>query len=267
MSAPSYEEMEVKRQEMIASFRQIASAMTRCVKVIEEYTALSPANLNKPDLSIFNNAILPNGQLVSELLKKERKKKDKKPRDPNAPKRPPSAYILFQNEIRDEVRNSNPGMSYKDILGVISQKWKDLTDEQKKVYEHAYSAAHSTFQIEEKAYANTKPPVNGAPVPAIGDALIDPALTAETDDSDDSDDSDTDDSPAPFKTLPTAPLPLQVNPTTLHAATAPPPVSAAAPAPTEKKKEKKRKNKEEESAVAAAIEPATDKKKKKKNKE
>ncbi|WVQ68124.1 uncharacterized protein L199_006330 [Kwoniella botswanensis] len=279
MSAPTYEEMEAKRQEMIASFREIASAMTRCVKVIEEYTSLSPSSLNKPDLSIFQNTILPNGQLVSDLLKansqkeKEKKKKEKKPKDPNAPKRPPSAYIFFQNEIRDEIRNSNPGMSYKDILGVISAKWKDLTDAQRKVYEDAYAKAQVNFVEEEKIYASTKPAVTGQSSSAgvTNDAVIDPTLIAgvgdggDSDSTDDSDDSESDESPGPIglsKPLTTA-LPLQVNPSTLHAATATLPV----PTPAEdKKKDKKRKNKDGEVAVAPVGETG-DKKKKKKSKE
>ncbi|WVW85685.1 hypothetical protein I302_107723 [Kwoniella bestiolae CBS 10118] len=276
MSAPSYEEMEAKRQEMIASFREIASAMTRCVKVIEEYTSLSPSTLHKPDLSIFQNTILPNGQLVSDLLKqntlreKERKKKEKKPKDPNAPKRPPSAYIFFQNEIRDEIRNSNPGMSYKDILGVISAKWKDLSDAQKKVYEDAYAKAQVNFVEEEKIYASTKPSATGSGEPhsAVTDSVIDPTLISggaghESDDTDDSDDSESDESPEPIglsKPLTTAPLPLQVNPSTLHAAT------TAIPPPVDTKKDKKRKNKDGELHVAATAETG-DKKKKKKSKE
>ncbi|WVQ99939.1 hypothetical protein IAU59_007082 [Kwoniella sp. CBS 9459] len=302
MSAPTYEEMEAKRQEMIASFREIAAAMTRCVQVIEDYTALTPAHLQKPDFSnlAHNLALLPNGQLISDaVLKKERKKKDKKPKDPNAPKRPPSAYILFQNEIREDVRNSNPGMSYKDILVVISQKWKELTDTQRKVYEDAYSNAHNNYVAEEKAYS-AKPLLNAAPV-------IDPALTDDTSDSDDSDD----DTP-PVKSKPISlshphqhmPIPpqhqhgnifahqmqqvpmsmhaqLPPTPNTLHAATSTIPMGAVQAqqhqqpqqppqgvADGKQKKEKKRKNKEDEAAVNAALTggaPVDDKKKKKKS--
>lgn len=161
MSAPSWEEMEAKRIEvsahhlllqrlrcssfnaqMIQSLREVSSAMTRCVQVIEEYTSLSPVHLSKPDLL---QPLTAGGPLAVALAsgladagvgstgKKERKKKEKKIRDPNAPKRPPSAYILFQNEVRDDIRTSNPGMPYKDVLQIISQRWKELPDSEKKV--------------------------------------------------------------------------------------------------------------------------------------
>jgi hypothetical protein len=60
-------------------------------------------------------------------------KKEKKIKDPNAPKRPPSAYILFQNEIREDIRAANPGIAYKDVLNVVSERWKNLSESEKKV--------------------------------------------------------------------------------------------------------------------------------------
>lgn len=59
--------------------------------------------------------------------------KDKKAKDPNAPKRPPSAYILFQNEVRAAIREADPRMAYKDVLNVIAEKWKALDQDQKRV--------------------------------------------------------------------------------------------------------------------------------------
>ncbi|KGB79426.2 nonhistone protein 6 [Cryptococcus deuterogattii R265] len=240
MSAPSWEEMEAKRIEMIQSLREVSSAMTRCVQVIEEYTSLSPVHLSKPDLL---QPLTAGGPLAVALAsgladagvgssgKKERKKKEKKIRDPNAPKRPPSAYILFQNEVRDDIRTSNPGMPYKDVLQIISQRWKELPDSEKKIFEDAYAAAHNNFRAEEEAYAK-KDVVE-----------VDPALMESSDDSSDDDSSEGESTPA-------APMPA--------------PTLAAA---EKHKKDKKRKTKEEEAAVNAVLGEGKDKKKKKKSKD
>jgi hypothetical protein len=59
--------------------------------------------------------------------------KEKKIRDPNAPKRPPSAYIMFQNDIRDQIKAQVPGIQYKDILNNVAARWKGMTPDQKKV--------------------------------------------------------------------------------------------------------------------------------------
>ena len=101
--------------------------MKRCVSIIDDYTRLSPSSLPAPVVKA-SPVPMPSGE-----VKKERKQRTTKPKDPNAPKRPPSAYILFQNDVRDGLRKSNPEMAYKDLLGVISQKWKDLPENQKKV--------------------------------------------------------------------------------------------------------------------------------------
>lgn len=60
-------------------------------------------------------------------------KKEKKPRDPNKPKRPPCAYLLFQNEVRKEMQERFPSMAYHDLLSKISERWAHMSDEDKKV--------------------------------------------------------------------------------------------------------------------------------------
>lgn len=65
--------------------------------------------------------------------KKALRKERKANRDPNAPKRPPSAYLLFQNEIREDMRQRYKDLTYSEVLGKISEAWKALTEEQRKV--------------------------------------------------------------------------------------------------------------------------------------
>jgi hypothetical protein len=96
---------------MITSFKDIAAAMLHCVSVIEDYTRLTPTTLS-------------NGK---------QPKKPKVKKDPLAPKKPPSSFLLFSNEIRQEIKEQNPEMGGKEILGIISEKWKTLTPEEKQV--------------------------------------------------------------------------------------------------------------------------------------
>ncbi|PWN37068.1 uncharacterized protein FA14DRAFT_9579 [Meira miltonrushii] len=76
----------------------------------------------------------PGRKSISKEERRMLKKQRKANRDPNAPKRPPSAYLLFQNEIREDMRQQFKELSYSDVLGKISEAWKNLTDEQRKVY-------------------------------------------------------------------------------------------------------------------------------------
>jgi hypothetical protein len=133
---------------MISSFQNVAAAMRQCVTIIEDYARLSPSSLGStshpmPTLdgtTVDSNSIDP--ALTTETAttpvgakgKKEKAAKaPKKIKDPNAPKRPPSAYIIYQNAVRDEVKAANPDAAYGDILKVISEKWKQISPEEKKV--------------------------------------------------------------------------------------------------------------------------------------
>lgn len=57
----------------------------------------------------------------------------KKEKDPNAPKRPASAYIIFQNEMRPRLREAYPELAYKDLLTKISEEWKAVPEDKKNV--------------------------------------------------------------------------------------------------------------------------------------
>lgn len=75
----------------------------------------------------------PGRKPMTKEEKKALRKERKANRDPNAPKRPPSAYLLFQNEIREEMRQRYKDLTYSEVLGKVSEAWKSLTEEQRKV--------------------------------------------------------------------------------------------------------------------------------------
>jgi hypothetical protein len=63
----------------------------------------------------------------------KKRKRSVKPKDPNAPKRPASSYILFQNEKRGLLREENPDLSNAAILQLCSDMWKNADDETREV--------------------------------------------------------------------------------------------------------------------------------------
>jgi hypothetical protein len=48
-------------------------------------------------------------------------------------KRAPSAYLLFCNERRSEVREANPEMSMIEITKTLAAQWNDLPASEKEV--------------------------------------------------------------------------------------------------------------------------------------
>ena len=70
------------------------------------------------------------GVEYDEPMGKKRKRGEK---DPDAPKRPGSAYLLYQNRIRKEMKETHPNLTYKELLNEIGKSWAGMSDEDKKV--------------------------------------------------------------------------------------------------------------------------------------
>lgn len=106
-------------------------------------------------------------------------KEGKKVKDPNAPKRPATSYIMFQNDVREDLRQKNPGLPYKgklksfvvcpsthlsplELLGKVSEAWQALADDQKKQYQDAADvnmAKYNRAVLDYKGAVNGHPPV------------------------------------------------------------------------------------------------------------
>jgi transcriptional regulator HMO1 len=89
--------------------------------------------------------------------KRKRATKEKKVKDPNAPKRPPSAYLLYQNEFRKEIKEKNPDMTYPQVLQEISKMWSALSPEDKKPYQDATDLAKVEFEKAKTEYLEAHP--------------------------------------------------------------------------------------------------------------
>jgi len=138
--------------------------------------------------------------------------KVKKAKDPNAPKRPPSAYLLFQNDVRKDMQAQFPDKPYHEVLSEISKKWSAMSEEQKMPYNQATSVAKDRYATAKNSYdqaiaTGAYTPGNGAQYPVAAAPI--PAVAEDSDDSDDdSDDSDDDDEDTPaVKKVKAAPTP------------------------------------------------------------
>jgi len=67
---------------------------------------------------------------ASAISGKRRRKKD-----PNPPKQPLTAYVIFSNEVRDQVISENPAANFGEIGKIIGAKWRALVVEDRKPFE------------------------------------------------------------------------------------------------------------------------------------
>lgn len=175
--------------------------------------------------------------------KKKRKKLAKKLKDPDAPRRPASAYIIFQNEVRDKVKHANPGVPYSEILRQISEQWKALGDENQRAFKDKADAAMAAWRENAAEYTKHKEDdaTTAATLNNINDSMaVDPmeaaaiqaALTAK---------------PKKDKKAPSS-----KKDSSAKAAAAAPVVPASVPEPAPSKKESKKDTKPKSSAAPAA---------------
>lgn len=54
-------------------------------------------------------------------------------KDPKAPKRALSAYMFFSQDWRERVKAENPDAGFGEIGKLLGARWKELSDEEKKV--------------------------------------------------------------------------------------------------------------------------------------
>ncbi|MCJ1276804.1 hypothetical protein MMC21_004611 [Puttea exsequens] len=74
--------------------------------------------------------------------------------DKNAPDRPPSAYVIFSNKVREEVKPEN--LSFTAIAKRVGERWQELSAAQKDPYESEASAAKETYYTAMAEYKNTR---------------------------------------------------------------------------------------------------------------
>ncbi|KAG5639343.1 hypothetical protein H0H81_004064 [Sphagnurus paluster] len=98
-------------------------------------------------------------------------KRKRKPKDPNAPKRPASSYIMFQNDIRKDLKEKNPNITNAELLALIAKKWGEMSEADKEVYNKAVANAKEQYSNEKKAY-DARSPEEVAAANAASEAAI-----------------------------------------------------------------------------------------------
>jgi hypothetical protein len=131
--------------QLVSSLRSVAESLRHAAVVAEQFANVfklpqeATAPNKVPDKEhqhakrkadeLDDNADAANGA----AKKEPRKTRIRKPRDPNAPKRPASSYIMFQNQARKELKGKHPNIPNSELLTLISKRWSEMPEEQKEV--------------------------------------------------------------------------------------------------------------------------------------
>jgi len=84
--------------------------------------------------------------------RKNKKNKKKRKKDPNAPKKPKTAFFLYSDTQRANIKAENPEFSYGDIGKEIGRRWKVLEKEGKEPFESDAKRLAAEYDLKLKAY-------------------------------------------------------------------------------------------------------------------
>ncbi|KAI1433753.1 hypothetical protein GGR50DRAFT_695803 [Xylaria sp. CBS 124048] len=93
----------------------------------------------------------PNGKLPPSIIKRKYRRHPKP--DENAPERPPSAYVLFSNKMREDLKGQN--LSFTQIAKLVGENWQNLDPAEKDIYERQASDMKEKYNQEFADYKKT----------------------------------------------------------------------------------------------------------------
>lgn len=73
--------------------------------------------------------------------------------DENAPGRPPSAYVLFSNKMRDDLKSQN--LTFTEIAKLVGENWQSLSPSERDVFERKANAAKDKYRRDMAEYKKT----------------------------------------------------------------------------------------------------------------
>ncbi|KAJ8657896.1 hypothetical protein O0I10_006424, partial [Lichtheimia ornata] len=140
--------MDVKRGHRRMIQRQIAA--TRGIMPKYPHSVASETSASFYDSStMVDNTSTSSGNGNGKKRKYRRHPK----RDKNAPKRPPSAYIMFSNEMRAKINDKSK--TFTEMAKTIGELWKNLDPNKKQAYELEAMKAKDAYQIAMQQYRKT----------------------------------------------------------------------------------------------------------------
>ncbi|KAJ9127861.1 hypothetical protein QFC24_000145 [Naganishia onofrii] len=119
-ATPSFEEVEAKRVDMLKSLTAVAEAMEAATSTLRAYLQTAPDALPEP---------VAETAAAGKKRKAEEKRKNK---DPNAPKRPVTGYLAYSKDQMPILKQEHPDMPHQALVGLITERWKAMGEEEKK---------------------------------------------------------------------------------------------------------------------------------------
>eukprot|EP01098_Paradermamoeba_levis_P016574 TRINITY_DN900_c0_g1_i2.p1 TRINITY_DN900_c0_g1~~TRINITY_DN900_c0_g1_i2.p1 ORF type:complete len:149 (-),score=25.46 TRINITY_DN900_c0_g1_i2:447-893(-) len=80
--------------------------------------------------------------------KKHKRREGRKKKDPNLPKKPLSAFMFFSQDQRAVLKTESPDAKFIEIGKIIGDRWKHLSEEERKPYVELSEKAKEAYNKE-----------------------------------------------------------------------------------------------------------------------
>ncbi|KAG5655833.1 hypothetical protein KAF25_008952 [Fusarium avenaceum] len=134
-----------KLQRRIANARGISPSVSLATPVRSISEDAKPDGM-QPEPSRTETP--PEGQGVTKRKYRRHPKADE-----NAPERPPSAYVLFSNKMREDLRSQN--LTFTEIAKLVGENWQNLNANEKEAYESQANADKEKYHRDLMEYKKT----------------------------------------------------------------------------------------------------------------
>jgi len=139
-----------KLQRRIAKARGVAPDVSLVSPTQPNLDDTKPSpDVHKPDVLIKSEP----RETINIIVTKRKYRRHPKP-DENAPERPPSAYVLFSNKMRDDLRGRN--LTFTEIAKLVGENWQSLSPAEKETYESQAQALKDKYQSDLAEYKKTQ---------------------------------------------------------------------------------------------------------------
>ncbi|XP_077006504.1 high mobility group protein B4 [Tamandua tetradactyla] len=97
-------------------------------------------------------AKLDKARYQEEMMNYVGKRKKRSKRDPQAPRRPPSSFILFCHDHYAQLKKDNPNWSVVQVAKASGKMWSAKTEVEKQPYEQKAAVLRAKYQEELETY-------------------------------------------------------------------------------------------------------------------
>ncbi|KAJ7047878.1 hypothetical protein C8F04DRAFT_25020 [Mycena alexandri] len=148
-----------QRIELVASLSATADALTAAAQVMRHTAKLATEWAVTLDHGASTSA---KRKAVDDdddepITANGKRKRVTKKKDPNAPKRPASSYLMFQNDVRKELKESGTSLTNTEVLAMVKDRWQTMTEDQKAVYIDRLAKERERYQVAKTAYDARSP--------------------------------------------------------------------------------------------------------------